>query len=60
MTDITYQGKKGKYIYVGTLNVNASGKVESAKPHYLEVNSKVLGDDGYCKNVLDKIKALAN
>ena len=60
MTDITYNGQKGKYIYVGTLNINESGKVESAKPHYLEVNGQVLGDDGYCDDVFDKIKSLGN
>lgn len=60
MTDITYNGQKGKYIYVGTLNINDSGKVESAKPHYLEVNGQVLGDDGYCDDVFDKIKSLGN
>lgn len=56
MTDIKYQDKKGKYIYVGTLNINSSGKVESAKPHYLEVNGVVLGDDGYCDDVFDKLR----
>ena len=60
MTDITYNGQKGKYIYVGTLNINGSGEVESAKPHYLEVNGQVLGDDGYCDDVFDKIKSLGN
>lgn len=58
MTDITYNGQKGRYIYVGTLNLNASGKVESAKPHYLEVNGSVLGNDGYCDDVFEKIKSL--
>lgn len=58
MTDITYQDKKGKYIYVGTLNINSSGKVESAKLHYLEVNGVVLGDDGYCDDVFDKLRDL--
>ena len=60
MTDITYNGQKGKYIYVGTLNINSSGKVESAKPHYLEVNGQVLGDDGYCDDVFDKIRSIGN
>ena len=58
MTDISYNGKEGKYIYVGTLNINSTGKVESAQPHYLEVNGEVLGDDGYAKDVFDKIKAI--
>lgn len=57
-TDISYKGENGKYIYVGTLNINDSGKVESAKPHYLEVNGEVLGDDGYCTDVFDKVKSL--
>ncbi len=60
ITDITYNGQKGKYIYVGTLNIDSEGKVESAKPHYLEVNGQVLGDDGYCRDVFDKIKSIEN
>ena len=60
MTDISYAGKKGKYIYVGTLNIDDTGKVKSAKPHYLEVNGEVLGDDGYATDVLNKIKGLGN
>ncbi|MBP3891850.1 MAG: hypothetical protein J6D29_06735 [Solobacterium sp.] len=59
MTDITVNNTKGKYIYVGTLNINESGTVESATPHYIEVNGNVLGDDGYCKEIFDKIKALS-
>ena len=60
MSDITYNSVKGTYIYVGTLNINSSGKVESATPHYLEVNGVVLGDDGYCDDVFDKIRSLGN
>ncbi len=60
MTDITYKSVKGKYIYVGTLDVNSSGKVEGATPHYLEVNGVVLGNDGYCDEVFDKLKSLTN
>ena len=59
MTDITIKDQKGKYIYVGTLNFDDSGKVVSAKPHYLEVNGTVLGDDGYCDSVFDTIKRLS-
>ena len=59
-SDITYNSVKGTYIYVGTLNINSSGKVESATPHYLEVNGVVLGDDGYCDDVFDKIRSLGN
>lgn len=58
MTEITYNNQKGQYIYVGTLEIDDSGKVVSAKPHYLEVNGTVLGDDGYCDEVFDKIKQL--
>ena len=60
MSDITYNGVKGTYIYVGTLNIDSSGKVESATPHYLEVNGVVLGDDGYCDDVFEKLKSLSN
>lgn len=60
ITDISYNGQKGKYIYVGTLNLNNSGKVDSAEPHYLEVNGEVLEDDGYAKDVFDKIKSMGN
>ena len=58
MTEITYNNQKGQYIYVGTLNIDDSGKVVSAKPHYLEVNGTVLGDDGYCDDVFDTIRQL--
>lgn len=60
ISDIKYGGEKGTYIYVGTLNINDSGKVESATPHYLEVNGVVLGDDGYCDDVFDQLRALGN
>lgn len=59
-SDITYNSVKGTYIYVGTLNIDNSGKVESATPHYIEVNGVVLGDDGYCDDVFEKLKALDN
>ena len=59
MTYITYNNQKGKYIYVGTLYTDDTGKVLSVKPHYLEVNGQVLGDDGYCKDVFDKIRGLS-
>ena len=58
MTDITYDNQQGQYIYVGTLNFDDSGKVVSAKPHYLEVNGTVLGDDGYCDDVFETLKQL--
>lgn len=58
MTDISYNNQNGKYIYVGTLEFDDSGNVISAKPHYLEVNGTVLGDDGYCDDVFDTIKQL--
>lgn len=56
ITDITYQGVKCKYLYVGTLNFDDSGKVVSAKPHYVEVNGVVLGDDGYCDDLFETLK----
>ena len=59
MTDIKYNGVVGKYIYVGTLQLDGSGKVVSATPHYVEVNGTVLGDDGYCKDVFATIAALS-
>ena len=59
LTDIKYNGVAGKYIYVGTLQLNESGKVVSATPHYVEVNGTVLGDDGYCKDVFATIAALS-
>ncbi len=57
-TEITYGGVTGTYYFVGTMNLDDSGKVVSATPHYLEVNGTVLGDDGYCDEVFDKIRAL--
>ena len=59
MTDIKYNGVVGKYVYVGTLQLDGSGKVVSATPHYVEVNGTVLGDDGYCKDVFATIAALS-
>ena len=59
MTDITYKGASGKYLYVGTLNIDDSGKVISAKPHYLEVDGVVLGDDGYCDDVFDIVESFS-
>lgn len=57
MTDITYQDRVGKFIFVGTLNIE-NDKVTSVTPHYIEVNGEVLGDDGYCNDVFDTIKNL--
>ena len=59
ITDIKYNGVVGKYVYVGTLQLDESGKVVSATPHYVEVNGTVLGDDGYCKDVFATIAALS-
>lgn len=59
MTDIKYNNQEGKYIYVGTLNFDDSGKVFSATPHYIEVLGQVLGDDGYCTDIFDKIRELS-
>lgn len=59
MTDITYNGQKGQYIYIGTLNLDTSGKVVSANPHYVEALGQVLGNDGYCDDVLDALKQLS-
>ena len=59
MTDIKYNNQEGKYIYVGTLNFDDSGKVVSATPHYIEVLGQVLGDDGYCTDIFDKIRELS-
>ena len=55
MTEITYNNKIGNYIYVGTLNINDNEKVESAKPHFIYVIDSVLGDDGYCDDVFEKL-----
>lgn len=52
------KAKSGKYIYVGSLDIDNSGKVESAKPHYVYVIDTVLGDDGYCDGVFDKLNNL--
>ncbi len=56
-TDITYNGEKGKFYFVGTLNFK-DGKVEGVTPHYVYVINRVLGDDGYCDDVFDKISAI--
>ena len=45
--------------YLGTLNFDDSGKVVSAMPHYIEVLGQVLGDDGYCTDIFDKIRELS-
>ena len=60
MTDISYNGNTGKYIFVGTLILDDSGKVENARPHYLEVDGFLLGTDGSCTDVSDKIKSLSS
>ena len=57
MTDITYNGATGRYLYVGTLNFDESGKVVSAKPHYLAVDGVVLGNDGYCDDTFEVIES---
>lgn len=57
MTDITYQDRVGKFIFVGTLNIE-NDKVTSVTPHYIEVNGEVLGDDNYCDDVFDTIRNL--
>jgi plastocyanin len=54
-TDITYKDVKTTYIYVGTLNMDSSGKVTSATPHYIAIGSLVLGDDHYCDDVFEKL-----
>lgn len=59
MTDITFNGQKGQYIYIGTLNFDTSGKVVSANPHYVEALGQVLGNDGYCDDVFDVLKQLS-
>lgn len=57
--DISYNGKSGKYIYVGTLEINQkAGRIDSAQPHFLYVIDTVLGDDGYCDDFFAKINAL--
>lgn len=57
--DISYNGKSGKYIYVGTLEINQkTGRIDSAQPHFLYVIDTVLGDDGYCDDFFAKINAL--
>ena len=53
-TDVTYNGVVGKYIFVGTLNID-NGDVKSTTPHYISVHNTVLGDDGYCDDVFNKI-----
>ena len=57
MTDITYQDRVGKFIFVGTLNIE-NDKVVSVTPHYIEVNGEVLGDDEYCNDIFEQIKNL--
>ena len=54
-TEITYQDIKTTYIYVGTLNLDSSGKVTSATPHYVAIGNLVLGDDHYCDEVFEKL-----
>lgn len=59
-TDMTYNGINGEYIYVGTLNISNSGKIESAKPHYIYAMGTVLGDDGYCNDFFETINGIIN
>lgn len=54
-TEITYNGIVGTYVYVGTLNFNDSGKVESSTPHYVAVDDVILADDGYCDDVFEAL-----
>lgn len=54
-TDITYNDIKTTYIYVGTLEIDSSGKVTSAQPHYVAIGNLVLGDDHYCDEVFSKL-----
>lgn len=56
-TEITWQGRKGKFYFVGTLNFKGDD-VEGVTPHYISVMDEVLGDDGYCDDVFGKINAL--
>lgn len=55
ITDITYNGIKGKYIYVGTINIKSNGSIESATPHYVSVAGYELGNDGYCNEFFENI-----
>ncbi|MBR6160032.1 MAG: DUF4190 domain-containing protein [Lachnospiraceae bacterium] len=58
ITEITYNGKKGYFIYVGTLQMNDAGKIQDATTHYLKVNGEVMSDDGYCEDVSATISEL--
>ena len=54
-TEITYNGVKTTYIYVGTLHMDEKDKVESTLPHYMAIGNMVLTDDGYCDEVFQKL-----
>lgn len=58
ITEVTWKSVKYQYIYVGTLIFNDEGKVEGAKPHYLQLGDNILGDDGYCNEVFDIIRQM--
>lgn len=58
-TDITYNGTSYGYVYVGTLNLDKNGKVESATPHFVYAMGALFGDDGYCQDLIGAMNALA-
>ncbi len=58
LTEVTYHGSTGPYLYIGTLELDDAGKVISATHHYLEADGTVLLDDGYCKDVSGIMESL--
>ncbi len=55
VSEVTYHGVTGPYIYVGTLEFDDAGKVVSVTSHYVQAQDVVLADDGYCVDVLEKV-----
>ena len=55
-TDITFNSVKGRYYYVGELNLDEDGKVLGGSPHYLSVLDQTLYDDGYCDEFFETLK----
>lgn len=53
--EIEVSGETKKVMTVLTLEIE-DGNVKSAKPHYIAVDDKILGNDGYCDEVFELLE----
>ena len=58
ITDITLNNQKGQYYYVGTLDIDGTGKVIAVTPHHIEAVDTISGDDGYCDAFLETAQTI--